>query len=89
MVFQLDDSVDFVVIAERRSLDLLSAVRQIDEEEGCVRVHELLPGVSNVAAFDHVVVEEHVGDLHQGFVHSVLRVQEVVRVPSLDQTSEE
>ena len=77
------------MVAERSSLELLFAVGQIDEEEGCVGVHELLPRVTNVAAFDHVVVEEQVGDLHQGLVHPVLCIQEVVWMPSLDQTSEE
>ena len=66
-------------------MQALFSIRNVDEQEGGLGVHELLVIVWRIAALDCVVVEECIGHLHQCFVHSVLSVEKFVRITSLDQ----
>ena len=80
------DRLSLLKVAEGGSLHLLSPVLHVDKEEGSVRVEEHLLDVANVATLDAVVVEEHVGNLHEGLVHAVLGVEEGVLVFDVDET---
>ena len=89
IIFQLWYDSGFLLVIERCSFELLLTSRYIDEQERLVSVKEIFILVRNITAFDFVLVEEHVRNLHQGWVHSILRVQEVMWVTSLNKPGKE
>jgi len=74
-IYQCISSLSFLEVDKRRAFDLLLTVHDVYEQKWSLGVEEHLPDVANVAALNHVVVEEHIGHLHERLVHTVLRIQ--------------
>ena len=81
-----DDGLDLFKVGERSAFQQFFAIWYVDEKEWRLRVKEHFLRVTLVAASDPVVVEERVWHRHESLVHTILRVQERVRVASLDQS---
>lgn len=88
-VLQANNDIDFCVVIVASTFFCLDAVRHIDEKERLVREHELLIGVGFIATLDAIVVEQEIRYIHERAVHSILNIEEAVRMSSLNKASVE
>ena len=74
----------FFKISEGGALWDFSSIFYVNKEEWSLWVQEGLLGVTYVATFDLVVVEQLVGHLHECLMHAVLGVKEIVVVANIN-----
>ena len=68
------DSLNFLEVYKWGTFELFHAVSDIHEKEWTLWVEEHFLDVADVATLDFVIVEEHIGHLHQLLVHAILGV---------------
>lgn len=85
-VFELDNNVDFLHVAKRCPFELFLPIGNIDKQEWAIREHKSFVLVGHVPTPDPVFIKQQIGNLHQRLVHSILDIQEVEWVTSLDQS---
>ena len=80
------NGLNFLEVNKWGTFELFHAVSDIHEKEGTPWVKEHFLNVAFIATLDFVIVEEHIGHLHQLLVHAILSVQEWVGVASVNQS---